>query len=144
MPHTMVDPFLKALEHLEQTGDVEPMVGLFAEQGRIGNAAAPDSLMQGPDAVRNFWRMYRETFREIRSTFRVVLADEAHAALEWTSEGLSHSGEPIRYDGVTVLDFEGGRITRFFGYYNPESLVKQRVSLRISHMDTEDLVREIP
>ena len=52
MPNAVVDQFLKALERVEQAGDVEAMVGLFADDCRIGNAAAPDALMQGTEAVR--------------------------------------------------------------------------------------------
>lgn len=144
MPNAVVDQFLQALERLEQDSDVAPMVALFAEGAQIGNTAAQGELMTGLEAVRSFWRMYRETFREVRSSFRTVLADEAHAALEWTSEGMSHTGEPIRYDGVTMLDFADGRITRLYGYYNPGVITRQRLSVSMAHLDTEDLVREIP
>lgn len=144
MSNSVVDPFRQALERLEQSGDVEPMVALFAEDARIGNASAGETLLQGSEAVRNFWKVYRETFREVRSTFRGVLADDARAALEWTSEGMLHTGAPIRYDGVSVIEAENGRITRFYAYFNPAILAKERLAVRITHLDSEDLVREIP
>lgn len=116
--------FTEALQHLEQSGDLERMVGLFAEDARISNAASSKTF-EGEVGAREFWRMYLSNFREIRSDFKRVIATGEGASLEWTSRGVRADGEPFEYSGVTLLDFSDGEVTRFHSYFDPASIGTQ-------------------
>jgi hypothetical protein len=52
------------------------------------------------------------------SEFRNVFATEEGAALEWTTQGTSN-GEDASYDGVSILEIEGGKVRRFMAYFDP-------------------------
>ena len=118
------DKFIEALGKLESERDVETIVALFAESCEVGNVVAPEKF-EGRDGARRFWTTYRDTFGEVRSTFRNHIAGDSAAALEWTTEGTSTGGAPINYDGVSILEIDGDHITRFRAYFNAEALGRQ-------------------
>lgn len=118
MADELVQRFIDALEHLERTGDVERMAGLFAEDAELGNIAGSRTF-KGPDGAREFWRMYLSNFGEVRSDFRRVIATDDGAALEWNSRGKGADGEPFEYAGVTLLDLRDGELARFHSYFDP-------------------------
>lgn len=116
--------FIEALAKLEAERDLETIVGLFAERCEVGNVVAPEKF-EGPEGAREFWTKYRETFGEVRSAFRNRIIGDKTAALEWTTEGTSTGGAPVTYDGVSILEIEGERITRFRAYFHAEALGRQ-------------------
>ena len=116
--------FIDALGRLESGRDTDPIVATFAEDCEVGNVLAPERF-HGHDGARTFWTEYREAFADVRSSFRNVVAADGRAALEWTTEGTSAAGEPFRYDGVSILEVEGDRVTRFRAYFDPASLGRQ-------------------
>jgi predicted ester cyclase len=116
--------FIQALGQLERDSRLEELVALYRDDAKIGNVLEPLPL-QGRNGARNFWTMYRNTFREVRSSFRNVLADERRAALEWTCEAKGRHGQPIKYEGVTVLEFQDGLITRSWAYFDGAGLGAQ-------------------
>lgn len=116
--------FVSALRELESSGDVEMMVPLFAESSEIGNTALKDTL-KGTEGVREFWTNYRGTFADLESKFRNRIAADGSSALEWETTGRSADGEEIRYQGVSVFEHDGEKITRFFAYFDPADLGKQ-------------------
>nr|CAA9242604.1 hypothetical protein AVDCRST_MAG63-2510 [uncultured Armatimonadetes bacterium] len=116
--------FVRALEALEAHHDLNDIVALFDERSDIGNVLHPESF-HGPDGARRFWTTYRESFAEVRSTFRNRIVSADRAALEWNTRGTSTSGSPFSYDGVSVLEIEGDKITRFRAYFNPHALGRQ-------------------
>lgn len=124
MNNEITENFVNALRRLEESGDVEVMVALFAESSEIGNTALKHTL-KGADGVREFWTNYRATFAELESQFRNRIAADGTSALEWETAGRSADGAEIRYQGVSVFEHEGGRITRFFAYFDPADLGKQ-------------------
>ena len=124
MPENFAETFITALRNLEETGDVETIASLFADDCRIGNVTLTAELT-GPEGAREFWNNYRRTFGEISSDFRNKIISGHTAALEWVSEGTSPSGEPIRYEGVSILQSNGLKITRFFAYFDPDRLGRQ-------------------
>ena len=124
MSKGITENFVRALRELENNGDVEVMVPLFAETSEIGNTALKETL-KGIEGVREFWTNYRGTFAELESNFRNRIAAEGGSALEWETTGRSADGEEIRYQGVSVLEHDGGKITRFFAYFDPADLGKQ-------------------
>lgn len=124
MSEQLANRFVDALGTLESSGDVEPLVELFADDGEVGNVVAPEKFT-GPEGARDFWRKYRDTFGEVRSTFRNRIVADGRVALEWTTEGTTNGGHPIRYDGVSLLEIEADRITRFRAYFDAGGLGRQ-------------------
>ncbi len=62
----------------------------------------------------------------MKFTFRNVFATEEGAALEWTTEGTSN-GNTVTYDGVSILEIDGGKVRRFMAYFDPLALTPQVV-----------------
>lgn len=122
MSREAVERFITALHELEADRRLDPLVALFSPEARIGNVLL-DEDAQGQAGAASFWKLYRDSFDTVRSLFDSVIVDGNKAALEWVSEGTKPGGGPFRYRGVTVLEFQDGRIVRFHGYFNPESLL---------------------
>jgi len=113
--------FIAALRRVEEAGDVEAMLPLFAEDARISNPtdAQPHA---GTDGVRKFWDAYRKSFEKIGSRFHHVVESDGAALLEWTSDVRTAAGLPTSYDGVSVFETRDGKITRFTAYFDPADL----------------------
>src|ERR671914_1032771 len=109
MSKEVADGFVEALRKLEEEGDVEALVEIHTEDCEVGNVSVRETF-RGHEGLREFWTSYRKTFGEVRSTFRNVFATEDRAALEWTTEGTARDGTPLRYEGVSLLEIEGGHI----------------------------------
>ncbi len=117
--------FIEALGRLEAGRELETIVGLFAPDAEVGNVVAPEKF-HGQEGARAFWgAKYRDTFGEVRSTFRNVFATGNRAVLEWTTEGTANDGTPVQYDGVSILEIEGGQIKRFRAYFDAGALGRQ-------------------
>ncbi len=123
----VADKFAEALRKLEDDRDVEELVAIHTEDCDVGNVAV-STTFSGHEGLREFWMGYRDTFGEMKSEFRNVFADDAgRAALEWTTEGTSN-GNTVSYDGVSILEIEGGKVSRFRAYFDPRRLTEQIVS----------------
>ncbi|HZG51869.1 MAG TPA: nuclear transport factor 2 family protein [Pyrinomonadaceae bacterium] len=124
MAANIAEQFIEALRGLEENRDLEALVALHAESSEVGNVNAPEKFT-GQAGAREFWTKYRDTFGEVRSTFRNRVVNDTCAALEWTTEGTTAGGAPFNYEGVSILEIEGDRITRFRAYFDPEALGRQ-------------------
>lgn len=124
MAESLADRFIGALERLEREGDVEGLVRLFGDECELSNSAMHRKF-EGRDGVRLFWREYRGAFGDVRSSFKSVIEGGGRAALEWHTEGTSPDGTSISYDGVSILEEDGGGIRRFFAYFDPRHLGRQ-------------------
>ena len=125
MSEPVAQRFMEALAGLEAERDLETIVALFAEASEIGNGVSPEKF-HGRDGAREFWgAKYRDTFGEMKSTFRNVFRAGGHVALEWTTEATTSNGMPVRYDGVSILETDGRFITRFCAYFDASSLGRQ-------------------
>ena len=113
--------FIDALHKLESDRDLETIVNLFSDDCEIGNVVTENKDI----GVREFWTSYRESFGEVESVFRNEIVTEDVTALEWTTSGTNSDGHEFEYDGVSVLETDGERITRFFAYFNPTELGHQ-------------------
>jgi limonene-1,2-epoxide hydrolase len=125
MSKEVADNFVEALRKLEEDREVEALVEIHTEDCEVGNVSVPGTF-RGHEGLREFWTSYRSTFDEMKSEFRTVLADQGHAALEWTTEGTS-SRDTVSYEGVSILEIEGDKVKRFMAYFDPRSLVEQVV-----------------
>ena len=123
MSREVTEDFIEALRKLEEDRDVEAMVEIHTEDCEVGNVSVSETF-RGHDGLREFWTEYRKTFGEMKSTFRNVFVTEEGAALEWTTEGTSNGGT-VTYAGVSILEVEGGKVSRFMAYFNPRALTPQ-------------------
>ncbi len=127
MSQEVADRFVEALHKLEEDRDVEALVEIHTEDCHVGNVAVPKTF-SGHDGLREFWTSYRDTFGEMRSEFRNIFADDAgHAALEWNTSG-DANGNEVSYDGVSLLEIEDGKVSRFRAYFDPRTINEQVVS----------------
>lgn len=124
MSRQVAEQFIKALHKLEEDRELDPIVATYSEDCEVGNIIVPEKF-KGPDGARRFWSEYRDTFGEIHSSFRNVIASGGSAALEWTTKATSADGDPLEYDGVSILEIADGKVTRFRAYFNPRSLGRQ-------------------
>jgi len=122
MADDTVQRFIDGLRKLEADGDVDELAGLYGPESLCGNTATT-TTHQGPEGAREFWSGYRKAFDEIRSEFREAIQDGDAAALEWVTEARLRGGEAVRYEGVTVLEIEGGAVRRSTAYFDPRALV---------------------
>jgi limonene-1,2-epoxide hydrolase len=125
MSNEVAGDFVKALRKLEEDRNVEPLVELHTEDCEVGNVSVSGTF-RGHEGLREFWTSYRSTFGEMKSEFRNVFATEDGAALEWTTEGTSN-GDAVSYDGVSILEIEGGKVRRFMAYFDTRDLAPQVV-----------------
>jgi limonene-1,2-epoxide hydrolase len=126
MSKEVADNFVAALRKLEEEDDVEPLVEIHAKDCEVGNVSVPGTF-RGHEGLREFWTSYRSTFGEMKSEFRNVFAAEDGAALEWTTEATSN-GDAVSYDGVSILEIEGGKVIRFMAYFDTRALASQVVN----------------
>lgn len=117
----LTDTFIEKLGKVESGGDVAELARLFSENCEIGNVtlAAP---LRGSNGAAEFWTHYQKTLGNVRSVFKNRIIADDRSALEWTTEG--DDGE-IRYSGVSILEHDGEKISRFFAYFDPAKLGNQ-------------------
>lgn len=124
MTENLSEKFINALKNLEANNDVEGIVALFDEDCETGNVTLTENL-KGTEGARQFWTNYRKTFKEVSSEFKNKINSDKTAALEWTTVGTSENDQEINYEGVSILEMNGDKITRFFAYFNPSKLGDQ-------------------
>ena len=126
MSKEVADRFVEALRKLEKDRDVEALVEIHTDDCDVGNVAVPKTF-SGHDGLREFWTSYRDTFGEMKSEFRNVFADDSgHAALEWNTSGEAN-GNKVSYDGVSLLEIEDAKVSRFRAYFDPRRVNEQVV-----------------
>jgi hypothetical protein len=124
MSQQLTENFINALHKLEETGEPAEIAALYAENAEIVNVVSPKKFTE-TEGAREFWTRYRETFGEMRSEFRNKIVAENRAALEWTTRGISKDEHEITYSGVTILEFDGDKISRSCAYFNAHDLGRQ-------------------
>ena len=126
MSKEVAQKFVEALWKLEQDRDVEALVEIHTDDCDVGNVAVPRTF-SGLDGLREFWTSYRDTFGEMKSEFRNVFADESgHAALEWNTSAQANGNE-VSYEGVSLLEIQNGKVSRFRAYFDPRTVNDQVV-----------------
>ena len=113
--------FIDALQETERTRDPEKVSALFAPDAELHSYTRDQ---RGSNAAV-FWKEYLDAFQSVQSRFTRVQDEGKAAVLEWESEGALPSGEPIRYEGVTLLEFDGDRVSRFRTYYDSAAFLPE-------------------
>lgn len=123
MTSSTADRFIRALQQVEETGNVEPLAELFADDAELSNLAVIEPL-RGYAGAREFWKEYLHAFDHIHSRFIRVIEHDGGIVLEWKSEGALRNGCPIDYCGVSILETAGGRVRRFRSYYDTAAFLR--------------------
>jgi ketosteroid isomerase-like protein len=116
--------FVDALLKLEESGDLESLVSLFAEDAQVSNVASR-RVLSGIDGARQFWTEYKTMLARVRSTFRNMIESGDRVALEWETQGTAHNGAAVNYEGVSIIEWDGDRIRRFYAYFDPGLLGRE-------------------
>ncbi|HEX8281309.1 MAG TPA: nuclear transport factor 2 family protein [Chthoniobacterales bacterium] len=111
--------FKQALQETEAAGDPQKVASLFAQGAPLTNLGGD----HGTDATA-FWQKYLEQFREVRSEFTSETVSDTSAAREWQSRGVLADGKPVEYRGISVIEFDGERVTSFRTYYDSAAFVR--------------------
>lgn len=112
--------FADALKQLEQ-GSPDQLLGMFADGAELlrpESEHAPQA--SGPE---EFWEQYSSQFTDISTEFTRTVEEGDEGVLEWHSEGTLATGRPISYAGVSLLTFDGERVSRFATYYDTAAFV---------------------
>jgi ketosteroid isomerase-like protein len=115
---------LRAIEDGDASG-VERIVELFADNAELTNPLIEreGTSRSGRDQIADFWREYNTTFKNIHSEFFDITASEHSAGLFWRSAGTNATGQPLEYEGVSLLVLdEAGKIARFKGYFDSRQI----------------------
>jgi len=113
--------FVEALSRLEEDGDVEGMVDLFSDDAQVSNVAS-QRVFSGKEGARKFWSEYKGTLRRVKSSFRNMIEAGDKVALEWESHGTAQNGAAVSYEGVSILEWDGEHVRRFYAYFDPHLL----------------------
>lgn len=116
--------FVDALGKLEESGDLEALVALFADDAKVSNVASHREF-SGLEGVRQFWRDYKAMLAQVKSTFRNMIESNDRVALEWETQGTAQNGAAVNYEGVSILEWDGDKIRRFYAYFDPGLLGRE-------------------
>ncbi|WP_224240639.1 nuclear transport factor 2 family protein [Hyalangium gracile] len=116
--------FVDALAKLEESGELEALVSLFGDDAQVSNAAS-SRVFSGQDGARQFWTEYKGMLAQVRSTFRNMIESADRVALEWETQGTAHNGAAVNYEGVSIIEWDGDRIRRFYAYFDPGLLGRE-------------------
>lgn len=111
-----VKMFMSALHQIEQTGNVELMANIFAEDASSWRQSSAEAY-QGLAGVRRFWKEYLDQFEAIHSRFLQVTAAQGLFLLEWESQGQLRGGRAIHYNGISILELDAERKIKSFKTY---------------------------
>lgn len=125
MASEMAEKFMNTLQEIENAGDPQALVELFAENAELRRLS--QETMKGKEGAREFWTEYLNMFESISSSFNHVIESDDGVLLEWKSEGKLPNGHPIEYRGVSVLELEGDRVKNFRTYYDSAAFVGEDV-----------------
>lgn len=123
--------FIDALHRLEESGNVDVISSLFADNAELSNPL----ILRGPNqrnGAKAFWASYHAALGEASSEFVNVIEDEGRAVLEWRTTA-DIDGKPISYEGVSVIETDGNKISAFRAYFDP-----RRLTTRVAGQDISD------
>ncbi|MFC4426354.1 nuclear transport factor 2 family protein [Deinococcus navajonensis] len=118
---TTTDDFMQALQQAEQSGDVEALVALHAEDVTLRNLTA--QTWEGRDGARAFWQAYLGNFERIRSEFTRSHESDGLGVMEWEATGQLKGGHDLAYRGVSLIDVADGQVKAFRTYYDSAAFV---------------------
>jgi ketosteroid isomerase-like protein len=122
MSEGLAERFAQKLLELERSRDPAPLLELFAENVELKRAPQHREY-KGLGEAREFWNEYLDMFSNIRTTFDAMTESGDRAALEWHSECKLDSGSELTYQGCTVIETQGGRVSKLRTYYDSAAVL---------------------
>ncbi len=113
--------FADALQTFEK-GDQQDLLAQFADGAELVRPERKHGPGRSADAP-TFWAQYIAEFDEITTDFDRVVEEGDEGILEWHSTGRLAAGRDIEYAGVSLLTFDGDRVSRFATYYDTAAFV---------------------
>ncbi len=129
MAEQLAEQFISALGEIEHNKNFDQMLALYTDSSEIGNVALSEPL-KGQEGAKEFWTSYRDSFDHVSSSFSNKIINDNIIALEWTTEFNRQNSDESSYRGVSVIETGGGKIKRFFAYFNPQQLGEQLTDAR--------------
>lgn len=126
------------LEEVWNTGNYDLLDAVVATDYR---RIAPDQDAEGIEGLKAFMRQVRTTYPDFQIEFTETAFDGDVAFAHWTVTA-THTGEgavpatgnPIEQSGITMLEFQDGRIAREFVYYDTATLNEQLGVSEVPHV----------
>lgn len=117
---SIIDTFIESLCAAERGSDLKELVSLFKTNAECVSLTGNISR---PCEPRAFWNRYLGAFDKIDSHFTNVVDNGQIAVLEWNSSGTLPNGTPIKYSGVSILEYSQDGISKFRTYYDTAALL---------------------
>lgn len=123
----MAHRFITELHHVEDgdAASIDKMVDMFSDNAELSNPIIEHSegTRHGREGIAEFWRDYRASLGEVHSEFFDITASDHSVGLYWRTTGKNAAGQPLDYEGVTLLVFdEAGKISSFKGFFDVEDM----------------------
>ncbi len=122
MDNDTVRAFIEALHAVDSQRDPAPLAELVSDDAKVTSIDGHNTRT-GPDGMTTLFTQYLEQLEKVSTTFTRVTESADRAALEWISK-VTVAGGDTSYDGVTVIETEGGKVTDFRTVYDSGALLK--------------------
>ena len=118
MPDALTaNSFAKLVQQAETEKNADTLALHFADDATL-EAPVRGHTDTGTSGAKAFWQQYLDAFDTIRSEFGNIHSIGNTGVLEWESAGKLRGGTPIRYKGVSIVEFADGKVKRFATYYD--------------------------
>ncbi|MBI5585261.1 MAG: nuclear transport factor 2 family protein [Deltaproteobacteria bacterium] len=88
--------------------DLDRLRGLLAENAQFHFPKTQPLL--SPDRILKFLHVLFRQYPELVFTVHRTIVQDDRAAVHWTNRGKNRRGEPYENEGMTLLEFEAGKI----------------------------------
>lgn len=123
MASEMAERFMRTLQEMEQSKDTRAMVDLFSESADLHRLTG-DENAKGREGAQKFWQEYLSAFQKVTSRFTNVIETDNTAVMEWIAKAEPETAEPFEYEGVSIIQVENGKVSRFRTYYDSARFVQ--------------------
>jgi len=107
----VVERFRHALTAVEDRGELDGMVSLFADNAVLTSADRAEPA-HGPEGARTFWNVYRGAFITVHTEFGAITEAPGVITMPWTSRARTLGGNDVTWQGITVIEHLDGHIRR--------------------------------
>jgi steroid delta-isomerase len=78
------------------------------------------------EGFQDFFGQLQGTFEQLQPKTEHIFVAGNEAAVKWTMQGVSKSGKPVSFEGITIFEInEAGKIQSTRAYWSPEALMAQ-------------------
>ena len=118
--------------------DFDAVGGYFAEQGEYTDLPTPvDDVARGPAQIAARLRLGLEPLSNISHDIRAIVCDGDICVTEHVEHWEWHTGERADLPFVSVQEFRGDRIVRWWDYWDLATLMNNAPAWWVEHIMTE-------